>query len=134
MPRTIMSMRTPAQLASSSFKMMSRSEMELFFKSWKPGGPDGSVDDPVHLVQQHALEAERCHQHLFALLRQFLHGKVLEDVGRFLADAEVGGDEGVVGIKLTGLLVVVAGTDLGDVGAEPVALFLVMRVSLEWTL
>ena len=83
----------------------------------------GSVDDPVHLIQQHALEAEGCHQHLFALFRQFLHGKVLEDIGRFLADAEVGGDEGVVGIKLTGLLVVVAGTDLGDVGVAVGALF-----------
>ena len=67
--------------------------------------------------------AEGCHQHFFALLRQFLHGKVLEDIGRFLADAEVGGDEGVVGIELTGLLVVVAGTDLGDVGVAVGALF-----------
>ena len=83
----------------------------------------GGVDDPVHLIQQHALEAEGCHQHLFALFRQLLHGKVLEDVGRFLADAEVGGDEGVVGIELTGLLVVVAGTDLGDVGVAVGALF-----------
>ena len=40
----------------------------------------GGIDDPVHLVQQHALEAQRSHQHLLGGLRQFLHGKVLEHV------------------------------------------------------
>ena len=83
----------------------------------------GGVDDPVHLIQKDALEAQRGHQHLFALFRQLLHGEVLEDIGSLLADAEVGGDEGVVGIKLTGLLVVVAGADLGDVGVAMGALF-----------
>ena len=39
MPRTIMSMRTPAQLASSSFRMMSRSEMELFLRIMEAGRP-----------------------------------------------------------------------------------------------
>ena len=51
--------------------------MELFFKNHgSRAAQTGSVDDPVHLIQQHALEAEGCYQHLFALLRQFLHGKV----------------------------------------------------------
>ena len=40
----------------------------------------GCIDDPVHLVQQHALEAQRSHQHLLGGLRQLLHGKVLEHV------------------------------------------------------
>ena len=39
MPRTIMSMRAPAQLASSSLRMMSRSLMELFFRIMAAGRP-----------------------------------------------------------------------------------------------
>ena len=75
----------------------------------------GCIDDPVHLVQQHALEAQRSHQHLLGGLRQFLHGKVLEHVGGFLTDAQICRDERIIGIELTGLFVVVSGADLGDV-------------------
>ena len=75
----------------------------------------GCIDDPVHLVQQHALEAQRGHQHLLGGLRQLLHGKVLEHVGGFLTDAQICRDERIIGIELAGLFVVVAGADLGDV-------------------
>ena len=75
----------------------------------------GGIDDAVHLIQQDALEAQRGHQHLFTGLRQLLDGEVLEDVGGLLTDAEVCRDEGIIGVKLAGLLVVVAGADLGDI-------------------
>ena len=70
----------------------------------------------IHLVQQHALEAQRSHQHLVAFLGKLLHGQIAEHLGGFLADALVCGDEGIIGIQLAGFFVVVAGTDLGDVG------------------
>ena len=76
----------------------------------------GSLDDPVHLFQQDALEAEGRHQHLIRGLGQLLHRQVLEYVGGLLADALAGGDEGKVGVQLAGFLVVVAGADLSDIG------------------
>ena len=39
MPRTIISMRTPAQLASCNLRMMSRSLIELFFRIMEAGRP-----------------------------------------------------------------------------------------------
>ena len=76
----------------------------------------GGSDNVIHLVQQHALEAQRSHQHLVAFLGKLLHGQIAEHLGGFLADALVCGDEGIIGIQLAGFFVVVAGTDLGDVG------------------
>ena len=73
-------------------------------------------DDPVHLIQQDALESQRRHQHLVGLFGQLLDGQVLEHACGFLANIGVGSDEGQVGVQLTGFLVVVAGTNLGDVG------------------
>ena len=83
----------------------------------------GGRDDMVHFFQQHALEPQRGHQHLVACLGQLLHGKVLEHIGGFLADALICRDEGMIGVELAGLLVVVAGADLGDVGVAVLPLF-----------
>ena len=82
----------------------------------------GGSDDVIHLVQQHALEAQRSHQHLVAFLGELLHGQIAEHLGGFLADALVCGDEGIIRIQLAGFFVVVAGTDLGDVGVALCAL------------
>ena len=76
----------------------------------------GSCDHMIHLIQQYALEPQRSHQHPVALLGELLHGQIAEHLGGFLADALICRDEGIVGVELTGLFVVVAGTDLGDVG------------------
>ena len=78
----------------------------------------GGSDDLIHLIQQDTLEPKRCDQHRLAGLGQLLDSEVLEDVGRFFADLRVCGDEGVVGIQLAGLFVVVSGADLGDVGVS----------------
>ena len=83
----------------------------------------GGGNDTIHLFQQYALEAQRCYQHPVALLSQLLHGKVLEHIGSFLANAMVCRNEGVVRVKLTGLFVVVAGADLGDIRVALFALF-----------
>ena len=82
----------------------------------------GGSDDVIHLVQQHALEAQRGHQHLVAFLSELLHGQIAEHLGGFLADALVCGDEGIIGIQFAGFFVVVAGTNLGDIGVALCAL------------
>ena len=82
----------------------------------------GGSDDVIHLVQQHALEAQRGHQHLVAFLSELLHGQIAEHLGGFLADALICGDEGIIGIQFAGFFVVVAGTDLGDIGVALCAL------------
>ena len=74
------------------------------------------LNNPVHLVQQDALEPQRRHQHLIGLLGQLLDGQVLEHACCLCTDIGISGDEGQVGVQLTGFLVVVAGADLGDVG------------------
>ena len=82
----------------------------------------GGSDDVIHLVQQHAFEAQRGHQHLVAFLSELLHGQIAEHLGGFLTNALVCGDEGIIGIQFAGFFVVVAGTDLGDVGVALCAL------------
>ena len=82
----------------------------------------GGSDNVIHLVQQHALEAQRGNQHLVAFLSELLHSQIAEHLGGFLADALVCGDEGIIGIQLAGFFVVVAGADLGDVGVALCAL------------
>ena len=82
----------------------------------------GGSDDMIHLVQQHALEAQRGNQHLVAFLGELLHSQIAEHFGGFLADALVCGDEGIIGIQFAGFFVVVAGTDLGNVGVALCAL------------
>ena len=107
----------------------------VFSGSWDAGTAHvGGGNDTIHLFQQYALEAQRCYQHPVALLSQLLHGKVLEHIGSFLANAMVCRNEGIVRVKLTGLFVVVAGADLGDIRVAPLCSFLVIRVSLECTL
>ena len=82
----------------------------------------GGGDQVIHFFQKHALEPQRCHQHLAAVLGQALYGKVLEYVGCFLANDGIGRDKGIIGVQLTGFFVVVTGADLGDVGVALCAL------------
>ena len=82
----------------------------------------GGSDDVIHLVQQHALEAQRGYQHLVAFFGELLHSQIAEHLGGFLADALVCGDEGIIRIQFAGFFVVVAGADLGDVGVALCAL------------
>ena len=58
----------------------------------------GGSDDVIHLVQQHALEAQRGHQHLVAFFGKLLYGQIAEHLGGFLANALVCGDEGIISI------------------------------------
>ena len=80
-------------------------------------------DDMIHLVQQHALEPQRGHQHLFAGFGQLLNGKILEDIGGFFTDLRVCRNERVIRIEFTGFFVVVPSADLGDVGIAILILF-----------
>ena len=58
----------------------------------------GGSDDVIHLVQQHALEPQRSHQHLVAFFGKLLHSQIAEHLGGFLTNALVCGDEGIIGI------------------------------------
>ena len=77
----------------------------------------GGGDDTVHLFQQYALEAQRCHQHSRSLSSvSFCTARFWNTLEASSPMPMVCRDEGIVGVKLAGLFVVVAGADLGDVG------------------
>ncbi len=60
-------------------------------------------------------QAERGHQQMMRVLRHFAHGKAVEHRRGLRADSRVGGHERKVSISTHRVLVVVAGTHLGDI-------------------
>ena len=69
------------------------------------------VDEGAELV----LDAVGGHQQLLILPRQVVDQHIAEEAHRVLANALVSGHQGQVGVHGVGLLVVVAGADLGDI-------------------
>ena len=81
------------------------------------------LDLRVHLLHQHAFEAQRRDQKVACVLCQAFNGKIIEHGCQLGADAEIGRDKRKVRILLGGLFIVIACADLGNI-VQLIALFL----------
>ena len=91
------------------------------------------LDLRVHLLHQHAFEAQRRDQKVACVLCQAFNGKIIEHGCQLGADAEIGRDKRKVRILLGGLFIVIACADLGNI-VQLIALFLCDERQLEWIL
>ena len=73
------------------------------------------LDLAVDARDDHRLDLQRGHPHDVVVVGGVLKPHVAEELAGIAAERGVGGDEGQVGVELGGLLVVVAGAQLGDV-------------------
>ena len=116
MPRTNSVTGTPARAASTSFSMMSLSVMELVLKNTphaRPARARGNL--LVYVLHDLRLDLQRGHPQDVVVVGGVLQPHVAEELHGVAADGGVGGDERQVGVEPRGLLVVVAGAQLGDV-------------------
>ena len=114
MPRTIRSTRTPAWDASASLSISSRSVTALVLRRMRPRSPR-AISPSIRRISG-LLQGRGRHQQLFVAAPQVADEHVLEKGHAVGGDGPVRGHQAEVRVQGGGLLVVVAGADLGHIG------------------